>query len=112
MKGSKQKKETTKDEDTANKVDDLNKLTLLLESTLQKLDETTGSTVKQKTVERIASSIDRLEKQAKTTSDLVKVIICQCVVLSTMIPNRNYNLGNSGKRAKCGDQILGDGNQS
>ena len=77
MKGSKQKKETTKDEDTAKKVDDLNKLTLLLESTLQKLDETTSSTVKQKTVERIASSIDRLEKQAKTTSDLVKVIICQ-----------------------------------
>ena len=93
MKGSKQKKET-KDEDKANKMDDLNKLTLLLESTLQKLDETTSSTVKQKTMERIASSIDRLEKQAKTTSDLVKVIICQCVVLSTTIPNRNYNLGN------------------
>ena len=77
MKGSKQNKKETKDEDKANKMDDLNKLTLLLESTLQKLDETTGSTVKQKTVERIASSIDRLEKQAKTTSDLVKVIFGQ-----------------------------------
>ena len=67
----------TKDEETDNNtMDDLDNLKLLLESTLQKFDESTGSTITLEMVERIASSIDRIERQTNTTSEMVKVIVC------------------------------------
>ena len=67
----------SKDEETYNNtMDDLGKLKLLLESTLQKFYESTGSVFSLKMVENIASSIDRIERQTNTTSEMVKVIVC------------------------------------